>query len=54
MTELFGVDVIFDLELNPYIMEFNDTPAITVTNKDITKDNKAIVKDFMEVGYMIY
>lgn len=54
MTELFGVDIVIDKELNPYILEFNFSPSISVTNKDITKDNKDIVNDYMEAAYQLY
>lgn len=51
MTELFAVDIVVDTELNPYMLEFNYSPSIVVSNKEITKDNKDIVYDYMEVAY---
>ncbi|KRX01477.1 hypothetical protein PPERSA_01380 [Pseudocohnilembus persalinus] len=49
-VEIFGVDITIDDLMNPYILEFNFSPSLGLTNKVITKDIIDAIQDLTDVA----
>lgn len=48
--EIYGIDVTIDDNLNPYVLEFNYSPSLGLTNKVITKDIIGAIQDLTDVA----
>lgn len=52
--QLFGIDVVFDNNLNPYLLEFNKGPDMEAKNKVDYSIKKKVLEDMFDLVHIIH